>query len=95
MSTAQEKDTTFEFVPLSDGNSTQTDLDGADNIKVSFDDETVPSDSTFDNKSYYLANLNLSDDSSASGMDSNGPNLKNQGQVSTNSANNQTTRFNS
>ena len=88
------KDTTFEFVPLSDGNSTQTDLDGADNIKGNADDETVPSDSTFHNKSYYLANLNLSDDGSASGMDSKlGTKFKNQGQVSTNSANNQTTNL--
>ena len=84
----------FEFVSLSDGNSTQTDLDGADNIKGNADDETVPSDSTFDNKNYYLANLNLSDDGSASGMDSKlGTKFKNQGQVSTNSANNQTTNL--
>ena len=40
-------------MPQSDGNSSQTDLDGADNIKGTADDETVPSDSTFDNKSFY------------------------------------------
>ena len=86
------QNTTFQFVPLSDGNSSQTDLDGADNIKGNDDDETVPTDSNFDNKSYYLANLGLADDGSPSGMDSKtGTKFTNQGQVSTTPANNETT----
>ena len=48
------KDTTFEFVPLSDGNS-KTDLDGADNIKGNADDETVPSDIDIDNKRFLFS----------------------------------------
>jgi flagellin-like hook-associated protein FlgL len=77
---------------LSDGNSSQTDLDGADNIKGNDDDETVPTDSNFDNKSYYLANLGLADDGSPSGMDSKtGTKFTNQGQVLTTPANNETT----
>lgn len=86
------QNTTFQFVPMSDGNSSSTDLDGADNIKGTADDETVPTDSIFHNKSFYLANLSLADDGSASGMDSyTGTKFTNQGQVSTNPADNQTT----
>jgi flagellin-like hook-associated protein FlgL len=72
-----DKETTFKFVPLSDGNSTPIDLDGADGIKGTPDDGVLPSDSTFHNKSFvhsnttkgYLTNLALSDDLTASGMD--------------------------
>lgn len=85
-----DKGTTFKFVPLSDGNSSSIDLDGADGIKGTADDGVLPSDSTFDNKSFlhngttkgYLTNLGLSDDGSASGMDTR-KDIKytNQGQV--------------
>ena len=72
-----DQDTTFKFNPLSDGNSSQVDLDGADGIKGTADDGVLPSDSTFHNKSFlhggttkgYLTNLALSDDGSTSGMD--------------------------
>jgi flagellin-like hook-associated protein FlgL len=64
-----DRGTSFKFVPLSDGNSSSIDLDGADGIKGTADDGVLPSDSTFDNKNYYLGNLGLSDDGTASGMD--------------------------
>lgn len=72
-----DKETTFKFIPLSDGNSTSIDLDGADGIKGTADDGVLPSDSTFHNKSFlhnaqtkgYLTNLGLSADTTASGMD--------------------------
>lgn len=88
------QNTTFQFVPLSDGNSTSTDLDGADNIKGNADDETLPSDSIFDNKDFYLENLGLIDDLSSSGMDSYaGVKFTNQGNVQTTPAENQTTNL--
>jgi flagellin-like hook-associated protein FlgL len=88
---------------LPDGNSTSIDLDGPDNIKGNVDDEIVPSDSNFDNKSFnqpgggtngYLQKLGLPDDGSSSGMDSYaGVKFTNQGQVSTAPADNQTTNL--
>jgi flagellin-like hook-associated protein FlgL len=63
------KDTTFEFVPMSDGNSSSIDLDGPDNDKETLEDnQTLPADNSYDNKSYYLGNLGLSDDGSDTGM---------------------------
>ena len=73
------KPTTFQFVALSDGNSTEVDLDGADGIKGTADDGVLPSDSNFDNKSFnasggipsgYLLQLGLSDDGTPSGVES-------------------------
>ena len=88
---------------MPDGNSTSIDLDGPDNIKGNVDDEIVPSDSNFDNKSFnlpgggtngYLQKLGLPDDGSSSGMDSYaGVKFTNQGQVSTALADNQTTNL--
>ena len=97
------QNSTFQFVPLPDGNSTSIDLDGPENIKGNVDDEIVPSDSNFDNKSFnqpgggtngYLQKLGLPDDGSSSGMDSYaGVKFTNQGQVSTALADNQTTNL--
>lgn len=88
---------------MPDGNSTSIDLDDPDNIKGNVDDEIVPSDSNFDNKSFnqpgggtngYLQKLGLPDDGSSSGMDSYaGVKFTNQGQVSTALADNQTTNL--
>ena len=73
------KPTTFQFIALSDGNSTGVDLDGADGIKGTPDDGVLPSDSNFDNKSFsntkgdpsgYLQQLGLSDDGTSSGVES-------------------------
>ena len=92
------QNTTFQFVPQSDGNRTSTDLDGDDNVKGLHnginDDETLPSDSNYDNKSYYLANLGLTDDGTSTGMQSYlGTKFTNQGQVTTNPANNLSTNL--
>jgi flagellin-like hook-associated protein FlgL len=92
------QNTTFQFVPQSDGNRTSIDLDGDDNVKGLHnginDDETLPSDSNYDNKSYYLANLGLTDDNTSTGMQSYlGTKFTNQGQVSTNPANNLSTNL--
>ena len=86
------KDTTFKFVPLSDGDDTNVDLDGRDGIKGTDDDGILPTDSTFDNKSYYLANLSLPDDGTPSGLgNSLNASYTNQGQVITNPSDPNTT----
>jgi flagellin-like hook-associated protein FlgL len=74
------EDTTFQFKALSDGNSSEVDLDGPDNTKGTADDGVLPADSTFDNKSGYkdkhgnptgyLIQLGVNDDGSASGVES-------------------------
>lgn len=88
-------ETTFEFVPMSDGNSSNTDLDGSDNIKGNSDDETLPTDSTYHNKSKYLGNLGLTDDGNGNtGMDALlGQKFTNKGNVTTNQANASTTNL--
>ena len=79
-----DKETTFKFIPQSDGNSSSVDLDGSDGRKGTDDDGVLPSDNNFDNKFYYLNNLGLSDDGSPSGMDTRkDQEYGNQGQVST------------
>ena len=59
-------------------------MDGADGIKGTADDGVLPSDNTFDNKSYYLNNLGLTDDGTSSGVaNSSDVQYTNQGQVTT------------
>ena len=89
-----DKETTFKFIAQSDGNSSSVDLDGADGIKGTADDGVLPSDSTFDNKSYYLNNLGLTDDGTSSGMaNSSEVQYTNQGQVTTAKSNPDTTNL--
>ena len=89
-----DKETTFKFIAQSDGNSSSVDLDGADGIKGTADDGVLPSDSTFDNKSYYLNNLGLTDDGTSSGVaNSSDVQYTNQGQVSTAKSNPDTTNL--
>ena len=89
-----DKETTFKFIAQSDGNSSSVDLDGADGIKGTADDGVLPSDGTFDNKSYYLNNLGLTDDGTSSGVaNSSDVQYTNQGQVSTAKSNPDTTNL--
>ena len=67
----------FRFVPLSNGNATSIDIDGADGILGTADDGVIPQDLNYDNKVFsasggvpsgYLNQLGLTDDGSPSGM---------------------------
>ena len=71
------EETTFEFIPNSDGNQ----------IGRWLPDEPLP-DNIFHNKSFYLSQLNLIDDGTPSGVDKQvGGKYTNQGQVSTGKSN--------
>jgi len=77
------KPTTFQFKPLSAGNSANVFLnDGA-----GYPDNLID-DGNFDNKSYYLGQLGLPDDGSASGLESrDGEKYSSLGQVTTQDTN--------
>ena len=77
------KPTTFQFKPLSAGTSTQVQIQ----TPPGYPDNLVD-DGNFDNKSYYLGQLGLSDDGSASGWESReGEKYSTLGQVTTQDSN--------
>ena len=84
--------TTFEFVPLDTGT-------GKDTRTYSGTDPSDPStysgpNDVYDNRSQYLSNLNLSNDGSATGMETReGTKYTNQGQVATQPATGETTKL--
>ena len=95
--------TTFTFTPQSRGDA--QDVRGGNGTigkinpvtLISDDPDDIappPDDGIFDNKSKYLANLNLSDDGSSSGMlTRSGQKYTNQGQVQTGQASGETTKL--
>ena len=78
-----EQTTTFQFVPLSPGNSSPVDSQTAPGYPDNLTDNLV-----YDNKSNYLSQLSLSDDGTASGLENvSGQKYTQQGQVFTNTIN--------
>ena len=73
-----DRNTSFKFFANPNGNNSSIDLDGPNGVKGDSDDGVIPTDSTYDNKTFlhrgntmgYLSQLGFSDDGSASGVES-------------------------